>query len=258
MLVDSHCHLDFPDFADELNDVVGRARDAGIGRMVTIGTKLTKFDGVRAIAERFEDIYCTVGVHPHEAADEGVSDPNRLVDLADHPKVVGIGETGLDYYYEHSPREAQKTSFRAHIAAARETGLPLIVHTRDADDDTVDILADEMAKGSFSGLIHCFSTSQQVAEKSIKLGLYISVSGILTFNRADELRETVAGLPLDRLLVETDAPYLAPVPKRGKRNEPAFVVHTAATLAELKGVSVGEITDVTTENFFNLFKKVKR
>jgi len=258
MLVDSHCHLDFDDYGDDLDDVVSRARANDVGRMVTICTRLSRFANVLAIAERYPDVFCSVGVHPHEAGPEGADSPARLIELAAHPKVVGIGETGLDYYYEHSPRTAQRTSFRAHIAAARETGLPLIVHTRDADDDTIDILASEMANGPFRGLIHCFSTSRQLAEKSIELGLYISLSGIVTFKAADELRATARDLPLDRLLVETDAPYLAPVPKRGRRNEPAYVTHTAAMLAEVKGLEPSDIASITTENFFVLFNKVSR
>ncbi len=256
ILVDSHCHLDFPDFADELEAVVDRAAAVGVCRMVTICTHLSRFEAVRAVAERFDSVYCTVGVHPHEAGPEGVTDPTVLVARTDHAKVVGIGETGLDYYYEHSPREAQRSSFRAHIAAARETGLPLIIHTRDADTDTMAILAEETAKGPFPGVIHCFSTSRELAEKAVELGFYISLSGIVTFKAADDLRETVRDLPLDRLLVETDAPYLAPMPNRGKRNEPAFVAHTAARVAAVKGVEPAQFGEITTENFFRLFNKI--
>jgi TatD DNase family protein len=258
MLVDSHCHLDFPDFAEELDEVVARARRAGVGRMVTICTHLDRFPRVLAVAERYPDIFCSVGVHPHEAGDDWGYAAERLVELARHPKVVAIGETGLDYFYDHGPREAQRLSFRAHIAAARATGLPLIVHTRDADDDTIAILRDEHAKGAFPGLIHCFSSTQQLAEISIELGLYISLSGIVTFKKAEALRAAVTALPLDRLLVETDAPYLAPIPHRGKRNEPAFVAHTAATVAELKALAPETVADATTENFFRLFAKVPR
>lgn len=258
MLVDSHCHLDFPDFDDDRDAVVERARAAGIGCMVTICTKLSAFEGVRRIAGTYDDVYCSVGVHPHEAAEEGVSEAAPLVALAARdPRVVGIGETGLDYYYEHSPREAQRRSFRAHIDAARETGLPLIVHTRDADDETIEILESGAADGAFSGLIHCFSTSARVAEKALELGLFISLSGIVTFKAAESLRDVVRTVPLDRLLVETDAPYLAPVPLRGKRNEPAFVVETARVVAELKGVDEGTLATVTTDNFFRLFRKIE-
>jgi len=258
MLVDSHCHLDFPEFAAELDAVVDRARQAGVRRMVTICTKVSQFDKVLAVAERFDDVVCTVGVHPHEAAAEPDADTRRLVDIARHPKVVGIGESGLDYYYEHSPRDRQQASFRSHIAAARETGLPLVVHTRDADDDMAAMLGAEMAKGRFSGVLHCFSSSRQLAEKAVDLGLYISLSGIVTFKKADELRDTARAVPLDRLLVETDAPYLAPIPMRGKRNEPAFVAHTAAKVAELRGMDPQAFHRQTGENFFRLFSRVPR
>ena len=258
MLVDSHCHLDFPDYAGQVDQVVARAADAGVGVCLSIGTELKRFPGVRAVAEQFPHVWCSVGIHPHEAQKELLDDAAALIAETRHPKVVGIGETGLDYYYEHSPREPQQRNFRAHIAAGRETGLPVIVHTRDADDDTIAILRDEMAKGRFSGLIHCFTGTQRLADAALELGLYISVSGIATFKNSKVLREVIATVPLDRLLVETDAPYLAPVPHRGKTNEPAFVVHTAAMLAELKGVSQDELAQATTENFFRLFSKVQR
>ncbi len=258
-LVDSHCHLDFPTFADDLQGVVARARDAGVGTMVTICTHLSRFEQVRAIAARFDGVWCSVGVHPHEADGEGpAATPERLIELAADPLVVGIGETGLDYYYEHSTREAQISSFRAHIAAARHIGLPLIVHTRDADDDTVAILSEEYEKGAFPGVIHCFSTSRYLAEKALEMGFYISLSGIVTFKAAADLRETVRALPLDRLLIETDAPYLAPVPNRGKRNEPAFVAHTGAAVADLRGIDPAELARVTSDNFFRLFRKASR
>ena len=259
MLVDSHCHLDFDDFAAELDAVVGRAAARDVGMMLTISTHLAKFPGVLAIAERFDNVYCTVGVHPHEA-EHHVDDltVETLVELSQHPKVIGIGETGLDYFYEHSPRQAQQTCFRAHIAAARQTGLPLIVHTRDADDDTLRILSEEMEQGAFPGLIHCFSTSRELAEKSVEMGLYISISGIATFKKATDLRETVAILPLDKLLVETDAPFLAPIPNRGKRNEPAFVADTAACVAELRDMPLAALAEATTDNFFTLFSKAER
>jgi TatD DNase family protein len=258
MLVDSHCHLDFPDFAQELDQVVGRARAHGVGRMVTICTRVSQFDRVLKVAERFDDVVCTVGVHPHEAEKEADADTRRLVELAKHPKVVGIGETGLDYFYEHSPRDLQARSFRAHIAASRETGLPLVVHTRDADEDMAAILGEEMAVGAFPGVLHCFSSSRQLADRAIELGLYISLSGIVTFKKAEELRATAQAMPLDRLLVETDAPYLAPVPMRGKRNEPAFVAHTARAVAELRGMGTAAFEAQTTENFFRLFARVPR
>jgi TatD DNase family protein len=258
MLIDSHCHLDFPELTSDETGVLARARTAGIGGMLTIGTRLDQFERVRAIAERHDNVWCSVGVHPHEAKEEGQRAPDRLIEATRHPKVVGIGETGLDFYYEHSPREEQAESFRAHIAASRETGLPLIVHTRNADSETGDMLEEEHRKGAFPGLIHCFSSGRAVAERALALGLYISISGIVTFKAAEDLRAIVRDVPLDRLLVETDAPYLAPIPKRGKTNEPAFVAHTAAKVAELKGVSLAELEAATTDNFFRLFTKAER
>ena len=258
MLVDSHCHLDFPDFAGKVDDVLARARAAGVGVCVSIGTELARFPGVKAVAEAHDNVWCSVGVHPHESEKERLDDAAVLIAEAAHPKVVGIGETGLDYYYEHSPREPQRANFRSHIAAARQTGLPVIVHTRDADDDTIEILRDEMGKGAFTGLIHCFTGTQRLADAALDLGLYISVSGIATFKNSAALRDVIKTAPLDRLLVETDAPYLAPVPHRGKTNEPSFVVHTANMLAELKGVTPDALAAATTDNFFRLFSKVKR
>jgi TatD DNase family protein len=258
MLVDSHCHLDFPDYAGDVAAVVARAKAAGVGVCVSIGTELNRFPGVLAVAEKFPDVWCSVGVHPHEAEKELLSGPAPLLAAASHPKVVGIGETGLDYYYEHAPREAQKKNFRAHIAAGRAAGLPVIVHTRDADDDTIALLEEEMGSGAFSGLIHCFTGTRKLADAALAMGLYISVSGIATFKNSGPLREVIGDVPLDRLLVETDAPFLAPMPHRGKTNEPAFVVHTARLLAELKGVSESELAAATTENFFHLFTKVTR
>jgi TatD DNase family protein len=258
MLVDSHCHLDFPDYAGKVDEVVARARAAGVGVCVSIGTELKRFPGVRAVAEAHENVWCSVGVHPHESEKELLDDAAALVAEARHPKVVAIGETGLDYYYEHAPRAPQQANFRSHIAAARRTGLPVIVHTREADDDTIEILRGEMDKGSFTGLIHCFTGTQRLADAALELGLYISVSGIATFKNSAALRDVIKTVPMNRLLVETDAPYLAPVPHRGKTNEPAFVVHTATMLAELKGVSAGELATATTENFFRLFSKVAR
>ena len=257
-LVDSHCHLDFPDYAGQVDGVVARAGAAGVGVCLTIGTELKRFPGVRAVAEKFPNVWCSVGVHPHEAEKELLDDEAALIREAAHPKVVGIGETGLDYYYEHSPRLPQQANFRSHIAAARQTGLPVIVHTRDADDDTIEILRDEMDKGAFTGLIHCFTGAQKLADAALALGLYISVSGIATFKNSTVLRDVIKSVPLDRLLVETDAPFLAPVPYRGKTNEPAFVVHTANMLADLKGVTPEELAKVTTDNFFRLFSKVQR
>jgi TatD DNase family protein len=258
MLVDSHCHLDFPDYAGSVDAVVARAREAGVGTCLSIGTELARFGGVRAVAERFADVWCSVGVHPHEAAKEPLSSPKSILAETGHPKAVGIGETGLDYYYEHSPRPAQIANFRLHIAAARDSGLPLIVHTRDADDDTIRVLEEEMGEGAFTGLIHCFTGSQRLADAALTLGLCISVSGIATFKKSQALRDVIKSVPMERLMVETDAPFLAPVPLRGKINEPAFVVHIARMLAELKGVGEEEIADVTTANFFRLFTKARR
>ncbi len=262
-LVDSHCHLDFPDYEGEREAVIARARAAGVGAMLTIGTGLDRFDGMRAIAESHEGIWCTVGVHPHEAGrGEAAPAPERLMALAAHPEVVGIGETGLDFHYRNSNRETQQTSFRNHLAAARESGLPVVVHTRDSDPETIAILHQESANSPpdrpLRGLIHCFSSNREFAEKALEIGFYISISGIITFDGAQALRETVHGLPMERILVETDAPYLAPVPERGKRNEPAFVAHTAARVAEIMEVTPREFAEVTTDNFFRLFKKARR
>ncbi len=257
MLVDSHCHLDFEDFGEDIDDVVARAGANGVGAMVTICTHLSRFAAVRAIAERYANIWCSVGVHPHQAGAEGQKEVDALVELADNPKVVGIGETGLDYYYERSSREAQRESFHAHIAAARQTGLPLIVHSRDADAEMADILRKEFAAGPFSGVMHCFSSSRTLAEVALSIGFYISFSGILTFKSADEVRAIAQDVPPDRLLVETDAPYLAPMPNRGKRNEPSFVVHTATQLAEVKGWKSADLAQQTTDNFYRLFSRAE-
>jgi TatD DNase family protein len=255
MLVDSHCHLDFPEFAPQLDAVVARAGDAGVGVCVTIGTRLSGFARVHEIAELFPNVYCSIGIHPHDAEKEPLKDESPLIERAKLAKVVGIGETGLDYFYEHAPRQAQVANFRAHIAAARETKLPLIVHTRDADDDTIAVLREEMDRGAFTGVIHCFTGTRRLAEASLELGFYISVSGIATFKKSDELRAVLRDVPMERLLVETDAPFLAPMPLRGKTNEPSFVVHTAAALAALKGVSAEELAAATTDNFFRLFTR---
>jgi TatD DNase family protein len=254
MLVDSHCHLDFPDLAVEREAVVARARAAGIRTMLTIGTRLDAFPGVRAIAEADPDIWCSVGAHPHEAADHADLPPGRLAALARHPKVVGIGETGLDYHYDLSPRDVQVRVFEAHVAASHATGLPLIIHAREADDDIARILVKERPP---PGVLHCFSSGRGLAEAALDLGFYVSISGIVTFKNADGLRRIVRDLPLDRLLVETDSPYLAPVPYRGKRNEPAFVAATAAAVAALKGVDPETLAAATTANFFRLFAKAR-
>jgi TatD DNase family protein len=258
MLVDSHCHLDFPDFADEVDAVVARAEAAGIGRIVTISTRVKRHDEILSISERFPSVYCSVGTHPHYAHEELDVTRADLVERTRHPKVVAIGEAGLDYFYDRSPRDAQARGFRTHIAAARDTGLPLVIHSRDADQDMADILTEEMGKGVFAAVLHCFTGTRALALTGISLGLYVSFTGILTFKKSDELRAIAAELPADRILVETDAPYLAPGRYRGKRNEPAYVVETARVLADVKGVTLDEITRQTTENFFRLFAKVPR
>ena len=258
MLVDSHCHLDFPDFADDLDGIVARAEAAGIGRMVTISTRVRRLGALLAIAERFDNVYCSVGTHPHHADEEDGISANDLVDLTRHPKVVALGEAGLDNFYEHGSRDAQERGFRAHIAAARATGLPLVIHTRDADEHCGQILEEEMAKGPFSAVLHCYTGGRELAMKAIELGLHISFTGILTFKKSQELRDLAAELPADRIMVETDAPYLAPGKFRGKRNEPSYVVETAKVLAETRGVSLEEMARQTTETFFRLFSKVPR
>lgn len=258
ILVDSHCHLDFPDFQDDLDGVVGRARAAGIGRIVTISTRVRRLDDLIAIAERFPDVYCSVGTHPHHAHEELDITAADLVARTRHPKVVAIGEAGLDYHYDNSPRAAQEQGFRAHIAAARETGLPLVIHSRDADRDMEAILRDETKRGVFPAVLHCFTGGRELAFAGIDLGLYVSFTGILTFKNSDALRAIAAELPADRILVETDAPYLAPGKHRGKRCEPAYVAETARRLAEVRGVSLGEMARQTTDNFFRLFSKVPR
>jgi len=257
MLVDSHCHLDFPDFADELDAVVARARAAGVGRIVTISTRVAKHDAVLAIAERFPDVFCSVGTHPHNAGEEFVS-TDDLIARTQHPKVVALGEAGLDYHYDYGPRDAQQRGFRAHIAAARVTGLPLVIHAREADDDVARILEEETAKGAFPAVLHCYTGGRDLALRAIALGLSISFTGILTFKKSDDLRALAAELPADRIFVETDAPYLAPGKFRGKRNEPSYVGETAKVLAEARGVSFDEIARQSTENFFRLFSKVPR
>lgn len=258
MLVDSHCHLDMIAAKQDLDEVVARARRAGVGTMLTISTTLSGFDDVRAVAERYDDVWCSVGVHPHEAGTEGQAAPDRLTELADDPLVVGIGESGLDYHYDFSPRPAQQQSFRAHIRAAQQTGLPLIVHAREADGDTAAILREEFgAGGPYDCVMHCFSSGRGLAEAALELGFYISFSGIVTFKKAEELREIASIVPRDRLLIETDAPYLAPVPKRGKPNEPAYVAYTADVLAGHLGMSRDRLAGITAENFFRLFERAR-
>lgn len=259
MLVDSHCHLDFPDFEAERDAVIGRAREAGVGLMVTISTRVRQFDRIRAIAEAYENVFCTIGTHPHNAEEEAGIPASELVKIAtSHPKVVGIGEAGLDYFCDKAPRDLQAQGFRAHIEAARETRLPLVIHARQADEDVIRILDEETGKGAFPFILHCFSSGPELARRGVELGGYVSFSGILTFKNSQEIRDIAKTVPTDRLLVETDAPYLAPVPFRGKRNEPAFVAKTAAVLADTIGVTAEEIARITTENFFRLFTKVPR
>ncbi len=258
MLVDSHCHLDFPDFAAELDTVVARATAAGVGHMVTISTRVRRHAQVLAITERFPNVTCSVGTHPHHAHEELDATVGELVAQAAHPKVVAIGEAGLDYHYDNSPRAAQEQGLRMHIAAARETRLPLVIHCREADADMTRILEQESGKGAFPAVLHCFTGGRALAFRGIELGHYVSFSGILTFKNADGLRAIAAELPADRILVETDAPYLAPLPWRGKRNEPSYVVKTAEALARLRGVEPAELARQTTDNFFRLFAKVAR
>lgn len=257
MLVDSHCHLDFPEYEGKVKDVVGRAMANDVGVMQTICTHLSKFPQVLNVARQFDNVYCSVGVHPHNVKDEPMATVEQIVELTQDPKVIGIGETGLDYFYDHSPREEQKESFVNHIAAAQQTQIPLIVHSRDADQNTLDILGKHMNEKKFPGLIHCFSTGRELAEGAIALGMYVSISGIVTFKKATDLQNIVKELPLEHLLVETDAPFLAPVPHRGKTNEPAFTRHTAEFLAELKGIPYEQVAEITTRNFFDLFAKAR-
>lgn len=256
MLIDSHCHLDY--FVEaEIEAIIGRAREAGVARMVTIGTRFAQAEAVKALAERFPDtVWGTVGIHPHNAGEHPLPSVEDLAALADHPRIVGVGESGLDYFYDKSPRDVQAEGFRRHIRAARATGLPLVIHARQADDDILAILREERAQGgAFDFLLHCFSSGRDLAEKAVEMGGYVSFSGILTFPKSPEIREIARDLPEDRLLVETDAPYLAPVPLRGKRCEPAHVAHTARVLAEVRGVDMARIEAVTTANFHRLFRK---
>jgi TatD DNase family protein len=258
MLVDSHCHLDFPDFEAERDAVVARAHAAGVDTMVTISTRVARFAGLKAITERYERIYASIGTHPHNAAEEPDVAADDLARIAEDPAVVAIGEAGLDYHYDNAPRDAQRAGFLQHIAAARMTQLPLVIHARDADADIAQILEDETGKGAFPAVLHCFSSGRDLAMKGIALGMYVSFSGILTFKNSAALRDIAAELPLDRLLVETDAPYLAPPPHRGKRNEPSYVVETAKVLAEVRGMTPEALAAATTANFHRLFSKVPR
>lgn len=256
MLVDSHCHLNYEQLADTAG-IIARAKEAGVGLFQTISTQRSDFAEVKTLADKHPEIYCSIGIHPHEAEPHEDISEEELLDAADHPKVIGIGETGLDFYYEHSPREAQKALFKRHIKVARILDLPVIVHSRNADEDTVAILKEAYAEAPFRFLIHCFSSTKYLAEESIKIGGYISISGIITFKKSQDLRDIAKEVPLEYLLVETDSPYLAPEPFRGKPCEPAYTKFTAQRLAEIKGVSLEEIEQVTTANFHRLFSKVK-
>ncbi|MBV2147421.1 TatD family hydrolase [Sphingobium sp. AS12] len=256
MLIDSHCHLNYKGLVEDQENVLERARASGIDLMLNIATRESEWDAVLDTAIRAPDVWATVGIHPHEADEHPHIDTAKLVARAAHPRVVGIGETGLDYYYDHSDRERQRSSFRSHIVAARDTDLPLIVHTRDAEEDTLAVMRDEMGKGAYTGVIHCFTASGAFADAALELGFYISISGIVTFKSAKDLQETAARLPIDRLLVETDSPFLAPVPHRGRPCEPAFVADTAKFLANLRGESLEDLAAATSANFRTLFKKV--
>ncbi len=256
LIVDSHCHLDYDGLADHLPDVLKRCDGAGVGLVLSISSRVKHFPKLLALAEAHENVFCTVGTHPHNAHEELDVTVADLVRLTDHPKVVGLGEAGLDYHYDLSPRDAQMTGFRNHIAAARETGLPLVIHTRQAEDDTARVLEEEMKRGAFKAVLHCFTSQQWLAERGVDLGLYVSFSGILTYKNAEDLRAAAKALPIDRLLVETDAPFLAPIPYRGKDNEPSFVVKTLEQLAHVRGVSRDVMAQHTSDNFFRLFDKV--
>lgn len=258
MLVDHHCHLDFPQLTADRDGLLARAKVAGVGVMVTISTRIRQLPQLLDICAAHDNIYCSVGTHPHNADEERGVPADEIVRLSQHPKVVAIGEAGLDYYYKKSSPEAQDEGFRRHIEAARRTGLPLEIHTRDADADTIAILEDEHAKGAFPAILHCYTGGPELARRAVELGLYVSFTGVVTFKKNDALRDIAKAVPLDRMLVETDSPYLAPEPYRGKTNEPSYVVHTAATLASVKGVTPEALAEATTDNFFRLFRKAKR
>ena len=257
MFVDSHCHLNYKGLVEDQAGVLDRARAAGVATMLNISTRASEWDDVIAVAEREPDVWASVGIHPHEADIHPDVETPTLVERARHPRVVAIGESGLDFYYDRSDRDRQRVSFRSHISASRETGLPIIVHTRDAEEDTLAILSEEMGKGAFTGVIHCFTASADFARAALDLGLYISISGIVTFKNAKDLQETAASIPIDRLLIETDSPFLAPVPHRGKPCEPAFVADTARFLAQLRGETVEQLSAYTSANFRSLFTKVR-
>lgn len=258
MLIDTHCHLDFPDLREQLENVLTRANEAGVQRLISISTRIARFDNLLALTEKYESIFCTVGTHPHHSNEdqERTVKIEDIIRLSQSSKVVGIGEAGLDYHYDYSPREVQEASFRRHIAAARETGLPIVVHARSADKDIGNILEDEMRQGAFSGVLHCYSSGPELARRGLELGLYLSFSGIVTFKNAKEIQEIARAVPNDRLLIETDAPYLSPMPHRGKTNEPAYVAHTAAYLAGLRGMDIAALATLTTTNAHRLFSRL--
>jgi TatD DNase family protein len=258
MLVDSHCHLSYPGLVEDIEGTIFRATLADVGFMLSISTKISEFPAVLATAEAFSNVACSVGVHPHESDAEPETNLTALVKLTEHPKVVGVGETGLDFYYDNAPREVQEISFRTHIQASRETQLPIIIHTRNADRRTIEIIDEEQRIGFFPGVIHCFSAGRELAQCAVKHGMAISLSGIITFKTAEDIRETIKSVPLENILVETDAPFLAPVPLRGKTNEPSFVIHTATKAAEIFNIDPNELADITSNNFFRLFSKAKR
>ncbi|VAV90662.1 Uncharacterized metal-dependent hydrolase YcfH [hydrothermal vent metagenome] len=258
MIVDSHCHLNYGTMMEDMSGVMARAKTAGVETMLAINARLSEFDDVLAVAEKYDHVFATVGSHPHEAEKEPDVQTEFLLEKAQHAKVVGIGESGLDFFYEYAPRDLQEANFRAHITASRDSGLPLIVHAREADDECTRILQDEMGKGAFPAVIHCFTASRAFAEASLEMGFYISISGIVTFNSAKDLQETTKIIPLDRLLIETDAPYLAPVPKRGKPNEPSYVKYTAEFLSNHLDIPYEDLATVTTDNFYRLFSKATR
>jgi len=255
MLVDSHCHLDYNDFEDDFEEIIARAKDSGVTTILNAGNNIGELQNQLAISEKYPFIYTAVGVHPHNASEYKNIKAEDFIAKAEHKKIVGIGECGLDYYYDYSPKDVQIKVFREQIIAAQQTGLPLIIHTRDADDDTISILKEMYQQQSFSGEIHCFSGSQKLADFALSIGFYISASGIVTFNKSQDIRDIFCQIPLERLLIETDSPFLAPIPKRGRRNEPAFVKYTAERMAQLKGVSFDELAQITSDNFYRLFRK---
>ena len=256
-LIDTHAHLDYPHLYDQIDDVLARADEAGIKQIISIGVKLSTADKPKQIAETYDNVWCSIGIHPHEAENEPLAcDINAIRDAANHPKVVAIGEAGLDYFYDNAPRQMQADSLRAQITVARELDLPIIIHSRDADDDMADILEDEYRKGAYKGVLHCFSSGAKLAERALAIGFYVSFSGIVTFKSAAEIQAVAVNVPDDRILVETDAPFLAPVPKRGQKNEPAYTRHTAEFLAELRGITLEALAEITTQNAKNLFHKM--